>query len=298
MKYFNGVKKHSYFEGWFFRHQYGDNSIAFIPSVSVDEKGEKLCLIQVITNKKTYKFEFDFAKFSAESKELKIVIGENVFTKNGCRINLKNDEVSITANLDYGKLTELSGDIMGIFSVVPLMQCKHGIISMKHSVNGEININGKKEIVKDGVGFIEKDCGSSFPEHYIWLQANDFKEDVSLFVSIATIPLMIGKFKGHIATLNYNGEEIKFATYNGSKMEKSYIYDKSPTNEVALKKGNWLLNLIFVENSSLNLRAPSNGKMNRTTKESLNATLFLKLYKNDELVLDTFSNNSGLEYLV
>ena len=65
---------------------------------------------------------------------------------------------------------------MGPFSFVPFMECYHGIISMDHSIIGELSIKGKKVDFTSGRGYIEKDWGHSFPIGYVWMQSNHFSE--------------------------------------------------------------------------------------------------------------------------
>ena len=78
---------------------------------------------------------------------------------------------------------------MGPFSHLSFMECNHAILSMKHSVSGILMFNGKILNFDQGIGYIEKDWGTSFPSSYLWCQANDFfTRTTSFFLSIATIP--------------------------------------------------------------------------------------------------------------
>ena len=80
---------------------------------------------------------------------------------------------------------------MGPFAYFPFMECFHGVLSMKHRVSGSIVVNSKELIFNNGIGYIEKDWGRSFPKRYLWLQCNDFStEETSIMVSIADIPFL------------------------------------------------------------------------------------------------------------
>ena len=98
-----------------------------------------------------------------------ISAGSCLFSKNGCNINLPG----ISGKISYMNLTPLRYDIMGIFKYFP-MQCRHGVISMNHSLSGSIVIDGILHDFNGGKGYIEKDSGKSFPQSYLWLQCNDF----------------------------------------------------------------------------------------------------------------------------
>lgn len=78
---------------------------------------------------------------------------------------------------------------MGPFSYVPFMECNHVILSMKNNANGHININDNMLNFDNGIGYIEKDWGCSFPKKYIWCQGNNFQNPTTSFMlSIADIP--------------------------------------------------------------------------------------------------------------
>src|SRR5699024_6028111 len=116
--------------------------------------------------------------------------------------------------------------IMGPFGYLPSMECYHGIVSMNHSLTGNLTINGLTVRFSGGKGYIERDWGTSFPEKYIWVQSNHFEEEkTSLLFSIATIPYHITSFEGFIAVFHLNGKEYRFATYNQSKCMVEKIDD-------------------------------------------------------------------------
>ncbi len=49
--YFYGErKKKCYFEGWYFKHENGSQTICFIPSFHINPRGEKSAMLQVIAN--------------------------------------------------------------------------------------------------------------------------------------------------------------------------------------------------------------------------------------------------------
>ena len=44
---------------------------------------------------------------------------------------------------------------MGPFAKLP-MQCRHGVVSMRHTVNGTLTMYGKIYIFKNGIGYAER----------------------------------------------------------------------------------------------------------------------------------------------
>jgi len=47
----------AFFEGWYFKHQKGEDTISFIPGINIDSKGNRSAFIQVITNRNSYYME-------------------------------------------------------------------------------------------------------------------------------------------------------------------------------------------------------------------------------------------------
>ena len=76
------------------------------------------------------------------------------------------------------------------------MQCRHGVVSMGHTVHGRVTVDGQTHVFGGGSGYAEKDSGRSFPKSYLWLQCNDFTPPCALMLSIAHIPFLGGAFTG------------------------------------------------------------------------------------------------------
>jgi hypothetical protein len=81
------------------------------------------------------------------------------------------------------------------------MECHHGIVSMKHDVQGKVAFNGEEMDFNDGVGYIETDSGVSFPEGYTWIHSNDFNENCSIMAAVAKIPFLKRHFWGCICVV-------------------------------------------------------------------------------------------------
>lgn len=287
-------KKKVYFEGWYFKNQFEDNIIAFIPGINIKVNGEKYSFIQIITKSKSYNIKYDFKDFSISDDKLTIKIKDNIFSTRGIIINIKNKDIHIKGRLIYSNITPLKSDIMGPFKYFSSMECFHGVLSADHIVNGSLYINNEEVKFIDGKGYIEKDFGKSFPETYLWIQSNDFIiENTSIMVSIADIPFLGYKFKGCIAIVYYKGKEYRLTTYNGVKI---ISYNEKG---LVVKKGKYKLE-IDIEVHGLqgqNLLAPSEGEMTRTIYENISCSARFKFYIGNELIFDLISNKSSFEYV-
>ncbi|MBS5886608.1 MAG: tocopherol cyclase family protein [Clostridium sp.] len=284
--------KKSFFEGWYFKQQFGDDSIAFIPGINIDKNGLRYAFIQVITNKESYNIKYDFKDFSISYDKLTIKIRDNIFSKKGLILNIVSSDIKIKGKLSYDNITTIKSDIMGPFALFPFMECSHGIISLHHIVNGNLNINNEEIIIKDGIGYIEKDSGKSFPKSYLWIQCNSFKNTkANIMVSIADIPFLGFEFKGCIASILYKEKEYRLATYNGVKIIN---YNE---NGLIIKRGKYKLEIEINENYPQKLLAPDGGKMIRTIYENISCRARFKFYKKDKLIFNLESEKASFEYV-
>lgn len=293
-------KNKMYFEGWYFKNTSGSESISFIPGISISEEGS-CAFIQVITNDNSYYIDYDIEDFVYSEAPFYIKIGENHFSKDRIYINIDfpNENIKIEGMLKYSntiniKSTKLCPNIMGPFSYISFMECYHAIISMKSLVNGFIEINEKLLEFSDGLGYIEKDWGYSFPKTYLWCQANNFKKtNASFMFSTANIPFKFTEFKGLICVLIIDDEEYKFTTYNGAKLI-DYKVDKKLVS-ITMKKGDYILDIRSPLKSGLKLSAPVKGKMDKEIFETIDASIYVKLKKDKDIIFSDKSTNCGLE---
>lgn len=288
-----------YFEGWYFKNTSNKISISFIPGININ-KDNKCAFIQVITDNESYYVDYDIKKFEYNDNPFYIRIGNNYFSTKYIKIDINHSNLRIKGNLKYSnsiniKTSNFSPNIMGIFSYVPFMECNHAIISMKNNINGSIIINDRKINFNNGIGYIEKDWGYSFPNSYIWIQGNNFSSNsnVAFMMSIANIPFKVFNFRGLICSLIIDNYEYRFATYNGSKILKYNINNNNV--DILLNKGKYYLEINGNLDSGNKLKAPVNGSMDRDIIESISSIIKVTLRKDSEILFSDSSNNCGLE---
>jgi tocopherol cyclase len=173
-------------------------------------------------------------------------------------------------------VTLKSPGIMGWYAYVPFMECYHGVISMMHSLEGYIDINGRRYDFNGGRGYIEKDWGRSFPKSWIWLQANYFENpSVAFMFSLAKIPWLSGQFNGFLCFLSVGGRLYRFATYTRAKII-SLIHEEGRV-QLILGDKDHRLEISAKANRQGHLMAPVLGNMDRHIKESVDAEIHLRL---------------------
>ncbi len=271
-----------YFEGWYLKHQKDGRTLALIPGRSDDE-----AFIQVIDDEASYYIPYPLKEYSNRNGLIKIA--ENQFSREGVILRIDHKDISLNGNLRYNSLTPIAYDIMGPFRFFP-MECKHSVISMDHTIQGEFLFNDQRIDFNRGRGYIESDRGKSFPESYLWTQANDFDERCSVMVAIAKIPFAGLKFWGCISVVWYRGREYRLATYRGVKVRKR------SRDGLFIQQGKYRLVVDVPIQNGYALYAPDQGSMLRTIHEVPSCTARYRFYLNEDLLFDKTSHCASYEF--
>lgn len=264
------------FRGWYFKHQRDDDMISFIPG-----RAESGAFVQMLALDGARQFNMPELTIKGGC----IHAGNCLFSPDGCKIDLPG----VRGEIRYGTLLPLKCDIMGPFRFFP-MECRHGIISMAHTLQGSLIIDGQRHCFDGGTGYIETDSGTSFPSSYQWLQCNHFSQPCSLMISIAHIPFCAMHFTGCICTIVYGGREYFLATYRGVR-----ILNAEQTH-IRLRQGDLLLDVeIAPSKTDHALRSPVKGKMTGIIREGMNAEIRACLRKHGKIVFDLQSPHAAYE---
>jgi len=300
-QYHGWGKTKRYFEGWYYKvlNAKEDKAFAFIPGVAMDENGGQQAFIQVLDGKKLTAayHKYDFKQFKPQTGTFEVEIANNFFQRDKIELDLPNIKGQLTfQNQIPWSSTWYSPNIMGPFSFVPFMQCYHGILSMNHTIQGALEIDGETIDFTGGKGYMEKDWGRSFPSGYIWMQTNHFSEDgISLKSSVANIPWMGTSFIGYIAGVWLHDRLIEFTTYNFTKLRKSFA--NQDRVELVMENKNYLLEILAHREAATSLASPIAGFMDGRIEESMTARIDVQLTdkKNQKILLEDTGRNAGLE---
>jgi len=299
------LKSENYFEGWYFKQVTADlcQVWSFIPGIALTPGGRS-AFIQVIDGitGQTNWFEYPLDSFSFDKSEMKIRVGNSWFMEDRIHINIDQEGHRYEGEIEFSNhirfpSTWFSPGIMGWYSFVPFMECKHGIVSVTHQLSGQITRNGMVTDFSGGKGYIEKDWGSSFPESWIWIHSNHFADSTTSFTfSVAKIPWLGNYFIGHICFLYLRGRFYRFATYNGSKID-SLSYEGNQLM-IKMEGSGYNLEIKVIPNISGRLKAPVLGKMSRIIKESIDSVVHLKLTdKEGNLIIEDTGQRAGFELM-
>lgn len=276
---------HSYFYGWYYRYQSDTQTLAIIPSVHKTKDGDH-CAIQLIMDAEAFHVPFPYRDFRKDRSQIEI--GSNRFGDEGIHLDIHTPELHAIGDLRFGPFSPLRYDIMGPFRYVPFMQCRHSVFSMKHTVHGEISINGMPYVFHNGTGYMEGDRGHSFPREYLWTQCS-FPEG-SLMLSVADIPFGPFRFTGIIGIVHLHGKEYRIATYLGAKPVRI------TPGKIIVRQGNFTLTIEPEAFSGHPLQAPVGGAMHRTIYEHPSCKVYYRFEINRKTLLELDAPNAAFEY--
>ncbi len=299
------LKKKRYFEGWYFKHVSKNlkHVFAFIPGIALT-RTNKHAFIQIINgiSGETHNIIYPLNEFRFSENEFDIWVGKSNFTQSGITLDIDDGDVKVKGTIQYSAIVKypssiLSPGIMGWYSFVPFMECKHGIGSVHHRLSGNLLFNNEYLDFEDGTGYIEKDWGTSFPESWIWLHCNTFNiSDCSFTFSVAKIPWLGSYFIGHICFLYIQGEFHLFTTYNKSKITQ--LEFQKPVLEIELQNKTHILKVNAKQNRAGHLKAPVTGEMKRIIKESVDSDIeILLLNTKNEKLFSAHGSRAGLEII-
>lgn len=275
------------FCGWYLKCQSDFQTLAVIPVLLRSGK-VRSSSVQLITESGAWQFGFPYEAYQEAKKGFGVRVDGNAFDASGIRLQLKSSSCAAVGEVRFGPLTPIRYDIMGPFQYVPFLECRHSVVSMRHSVTGEINVNGQLFRFDNASGYTEGDRGCSFPKEYLWTQCHF--EGGCLMLSAADIPILGLSFTGIIGVILWNGQEYRLATYLGARAVK--IGDQ----EVTIQQGDKRFTARLIEKKSHPLNAPVNGKMARTIHESAACKGAYRFKIGGKTVFDFITDRAAFEY--
>jgi len=273
------------FEGYYFKLQKEDRTLAIIPGCSKEG-----AFIQIVTKERSYNIPYSHDEYFRDGI---IQIGKSCFWKKGMVLDIEHEEITLKGKLQFKNLLIPKKDIMGPFRHFP-MECRHVIVSMRHDIEGRLMMNGEMIDFSFGVGYTEGDRGRSFPDAYSWTQCNvweDWKSDCAVMAAVARVPFAGMKFWGCIASVWHEDKEYRIATYKGARIQRR------TANEIVLAQGNLRLTITASEGEGHMLYAPECGRMSRMIHESAAVSARFIFEVDNEVVFDRWSGHAGYEYV-
>lgn len=295
-----------FFEGWYFKviDPTGQHRLAVIPGIFWSNNPHAFVQVLDGTQGLAYYHEYPVGAFHAAEDSFDIRVGDNRFRAHEIDLHIDRPDQRVAGTLYFEgnkpwPVTWRAPGIMGWYAWVPFMECYHGVVSLDHSVRGELDIDGQVVDFSGGRGYIEKDWGRSFPEAWIWFQSNHFGEPgISLTGSIAIIPWLRTAFPGFIIGFYYNDHLYRFATYTGAKIERLAVTDD--TIDWVVGDKNYRLEMLVQQGGGRQfglLKGPDMATMGKRVAETLSAAVAVQLTerRTGHVVFSGTGQHAGLE---
>ena len=294
-----GLEKKDAFEGWFSKVDAKEAGILFsvIWGYTTHEK-TKHAFLQFTSSldHDTAYISYPIEEMWVEENPFVLHIGNNVLSKEKMVLDFEMDGKSVKGSFSFGELSPirtsfLKPGIMGWLTHFP-NECNHGIISMNHEVSGNLTVGEDSFLISGAKGYMEKDWGISFPENYVWAQANDF-EDSSIAFSYATVPMLGKSAKGFFLVLHHEGKEYRFSSIEGSFMLDFKVREDAFV--AVIQKGRYKVVLKAKQLNPVALASPDHGEMRAKIKESLDGRMALLLFKGKEKIMELQTERGSID---
>jgi tocopherol cyclase len=304
----NGHKP-PFFEGWYYklidkttRHKW-----VIIPGVFLGSDPHAFIQVMDGSTSQTWYHRFAPDQFWAAPDRFEIQVGENHFTAGQISMNLERPEQSLHGSLRFSDrkpwpVNLISPGIMGWYAWVPTMECYHGVLSLDHAIEGELNVDGQSFNFSGGRGYIEKDWGQSFPSAWVWMQSNHFESaGTSLTASIAMIPWRKTRFRGFIVGFWFQGKLYRFATYTGARTVSLKVDDHQVDWVIRGRTQGAMhtLHIVATRGDAGILAGPSTVDMGKRVAETLTAKISVVLKQmvpgRDQTIFAGNGSFAGLE---
>lgn len=290
-----------FFEGWYFKLVDAPASTTLAVIMGIYRGPATVpsqAFIQVLdarTHRLTF-YDFPVEQFSASADRFAVQIGDNHFSAESLTLNLPDVQGRLTLHdIRPWPVSLTSPGIMGWYAWMPFMECYHGVVSLDHTIQGKLNVQGVNVDFSGGRGYSEKDWGRRFPAAWVWVQSNHFTTPgVSLTASTAMIPWLGRAFRGYIAGLWHDGRLHRFTTYNGAQTEQLTVTD--PKVIWALRNRSHRLELSIQRAPGVHLYGPTSAGMAPLVEETLGASVTLRFSHLDgSVILEEIGRPAGLE---
>lgn len=270
------------FEGFYYKQQSADATVAVIAGRTDTE-----AFVQVLSGSGSYHVEYGLEEYRRLGPAA-LRIGPNSFSTGGITLNIQDERLRVSGSIAFLGITPLVGDIMGPFRRLP-MECRHTIVSMRHSLAGTLHLNGRSICFDGGRGYIEGDSGRSFPERYMWFHCNDFAEHCSVMAAMALVSVMGVRFNGCIAVVRLREKQYRLATYLGARTMQH------GERSISIRQGKLCLQISLKQQEGHPLKAPALGQMRRIVRQTPECGARVRLWDGEDILFDGISSRASFE---
>lgn len=294
-QFFQGTRKKSkYFEGWYYKISGVDYTMSVIAGVSLGNDSHAFIMLYDNKDLSEYvRYPLDTVGFS---DNVFIKIDKNVFSESRFSLDIESNKNIIRADIKFQNIISyprkiIHRSIMGLLNYIPFQQCYYDIANIRSNTAGSVNINGKSYSINGGIGYVEKNWGTSIPKAWTWVQANRFGDETSITAAVATVPYMKKIFTGVACIVYTGGKFYNLSSYKFAKVIK--LDDK----ELCIANNQYELDLEITSKGGKFVKAPVLGDMSRTIMSEITADVKAKLTdkRKQKIIFEGSSDFCGYE---
>ncbi|MBC7250891.1 MAG: hypothetical protein H5T62_11465 [Anaerolineae bacterium] len=290
-RYQGAKRRYPYFEGWYYKlvDASEQHRVAVIcGTYTGPTPATSHAFVQFmdgITGEVAY-YRYLSEDFRTEAGDFEVHIGPNRFRIDRIDLQLEGPDRTVEGSLRFHGVTPWpvrlwSPGVMGWYAWVPFMECYHGVLSLDHSTEGMLRINGTAVDFTGGRGYTEKDWGRRFPVAWVWFQSNHFETPgTSVTASVAIVPWIRSAFRGFIVGLWHAGNLYRFTTYAGGAIEQLAVDPE--TVEWVLRNRRYRLQMCIRRTEAGLLYAPDLEDMTGRVAETMLSTAEVRLTRLDD----------------
>ena len=160
-------KRRNYFEGWYYKLVNRDRSrsIALIPGIALgDRKEQAHAFLQAVDAQRgiVAYLRYPLSMFRADRRRVDVKVGDSHFHVEGLAVDYRDEKHELRGEIRFSDIEPypvggFHRGIMGPFNFVPFMECRHGVVNLRHRLEGQIFFDGETIDFSDGEGYLEKD---------------------------------------------------------------------------------------------------------------------------------------------
>jgi hypothetical protein len=276
------LERNTYFEGWFQKiySKEHNSSFVIIYGYATSNTEDTFGFIQILfPNKTTEIICFNRNEFSCDPNRHIVRMGENLLTTEIIQINTK--EVKIHLKLMNNHVSKTFKNSMGYNYFLPALPCYHAVLNTGHLVSGEIKQKNERFIIKNELGYLEKNWGTSFPETYYWLHAVDPNDpQVSILFSRAEIDWIGKKFIRHLGHLRFDEKQVDIRSLKNVTV--SILSSCKDKHEIRISSKTLQIEISITHNHKVRFKGPFNGKLSRDIIHFTDSIIQIRLSENNK----------------
>lgn len=270
------ITKNNYFEGWFQKVYIPEQntSIIIIYGIATGNELTKTGFIQLlIPGHEVIHLDFPQHEVALSKRKHEVKLGPNYFSSN--RIHIENKRVQLDLDIIPVAKKAFQQNSMGNFYLVPGLPCYHSVLQVNSFVKGHININNELIQLTRSSGYLEKNWGTSFPEKYFWMHAQDpLNSNNQVLYSQAEIKWGNKTFIKHLGFIHLNGKSIDLRKIHRKHLVCN-VYNSNQL-EISIDPMGIVLYFDLGEAINTSFKSPSDGKMTNKIIHNIDVPIRLK----------------------